>query len=99
MTQMMLNDYLKKIFPDPPDKERSTRATTVREKVMELTENGIGADLAKGTLWGAYNAVTELVDHYRRPNADDASGLKSMWFGSGERTKKKAFEEAVRMTN
>lgn len=99
MTQMMLDEYLKKIFPDPPDKERSTRAITVREKVAELTENGIGADLAKGTLWGAYNAVTELVDHYRRPNADDAAGLKSMWFGSGERTKKKAFEVALRMSN
>ena len=99
ITQSMLNEYLKKVFPDPPDKERSTRITTVREKVMELTENGIGADMAKGTLWGVYNAVTELIDHYRRANADDAAGLKSMWFGSGERIKKKAFQAAVGMMN
>jgi len=99
MTQTMLSDFLKKIFPDPPDKERSTRMTMVREKVVELTENGIGAEMAKGTLWGAYNAVTELIDHYRRTNADDMAGLKSMWFGSGERLKKKAFEVGVGMLN
>ena len=99
MTQTMLNDFLKKIFPDPPDKERSTRMTMVREKVVELTENGIGAEMAKGTLWGAYNAVTELIDHYRRTTADDMAGLKSMWFGSGERLKKKAFETAVGLLN
>lgn len=99
MTQMMLNDFLKNIFPNPPDKERSTRITAVRDKVVELTENGIGADMAKGTLWGAYNAVTELVDHYRKATSDDTAGLKSMWFGSGERLKKKAFEVALRMSN
>lgn len=99
MTQMMLDEYLKKIFPDPPDKEHSTRMITVREKVMELTENGIGAEMAKGTLWGAYNAVTELTDHYRRTNADDMAGLKSMWFGNGERIKKRAFEVAVGIMN
>ena len=90
---------LKKIFPDPPDKERSTRMTMVREKVVELTENGIGAEMAKGTLWGAYNAVTELIDHYRRTTADDMAGLKSMWFGSGERIKKGAFTAAMEMVN
>jgi hypothetical protein len=53
--------------------------------------------MAKGTLWGAYNAVTELVDHYRRPNADDTAGLKSMWFGSGESIKKQTFKLSVGM--
>ncbi len=99
ITPIMLTDYLKKVFPDPPNQEQSTRITILKDKVVELTENGIGAEMAKGTLWGAYNAVTELVDHFRRTTADDMAGLKSMWFGSGERLKKKAFEVAVGILN
>ena len=52
--------------------------------------------MSKGTLWGAYNAVTEYVDHYRLSNAKDNTRLTSMWFGSGERLKKQAFRERKR---
>jgi uncharacterized protein DUF932 len=53
--------------------------------------------MAKGTLWGAYNAVTEYVDHYRGARVDETQRLKSMWFGAGERIKKHAFRIAADM--
>ena len=66
---------------------------------------GMGANLAtaKGTAWGALNAVTEFVDH-QRPTRLTASGsfktegearLASQWFGSGLKLKDEALEKAL----
>jgi phage/plasmid-like protein (TIGR03299 family) len=94
-----LVEYVKSIFPAVHDSENRSRITQTREKVLELAETGRGAELSKGTVWGAYNAVTEFVDHYRLTSVTDAAGLKSMWFGSGERIKKQAFKVAVSLLN
>lgn len=94
-----LVEYVKTIFPAISDSENRSRITQTREKVLELAETGRGAELSKGTVWGAYNAVTEFVDHYRMTSVSDAAGLKSMWFGTGERIKKQAFKVAVGMLN
>lgn len=95
----VLTDYVKKVFPDPPTNGHPHRKSPVREKVFELAHVGKGTDLAPGTLWGAYNAVTEYVDYYRQLTADDSTRLKSMWFGSGEIIKKRAFQVAASMLN
>jgi phage/plasmid-like protein (TIGR03299 family) len=94
-----LNEYLARVFPDPPREGYPSRAPRIRENVRELIETGRGAEAAKGTLWGAYNAVAEYVDHYRIPKAGDSARLKSMWFGNGERIKKVAFRIAIGMLN
>lgn len=94
-----LVEYVKAIFPAISDSENRSRITQTREKVLELAETGRGAELSRGTVWGAYNAVTEFVDHYRLTSVTDAAGLKSMWFGSGERIKKQAFKVAVGLLN
>ena len=47
-------------------------------KLLELSETGRGADLVRGTLWGAYNSVIELADHtthYRTVEAREAAVL------------------------
>lgn len=95
MSDTSLTRYVEDIFPDIPNSERSSKRHIVREKVLELAESGVGSDMAKGTLWGAYNAVTEFVDHVRLNSKDNSVRLKSMWFGSGERIKKRAFEVAI----
>jgi Domain of unknown function (DUF932) len=48
-----------------------------------LYESALGQDLdtAKGTLWGAVNAVSYDVDHVRSVGAGDR--LDSAWFGTG----------------
>ena len=51
----------------------------------------------RGTLFGAFNAVTELVDHYSNQN-NASRQLKSMWFGgSGEQLKIRAYKLAESM--
>ena len=90
-----LTDYVEAVFPNRLESQDNSWMTKVRYKIVELAETGQGSEMAKGTLWGAYNAVTEYVDHYRGTKADDDQRLKSMWFGSGERIKKNAFRSAV----
>ena len=91
--------YVRAIFPEPQRLYPRSHTVKIHDKVIELAETGAGAESAKGTLWGVYNAVTEFVDHYRLTNANDSTRLTSMWFGSGERIKKQAFKVAVNMLN
>lgn len=76
------------------------------EKVLESWEFGPGADIdgVKGTVWGAYNAVTDWIDHGRgskRKGETDAQAhnrrLDQSWFGSGSRLRQKAFDAAMEM--
>lgn len=67
-----------------------------REGAKSLFEGmGTGMDTpaAKGTLWGAYNAVVETED-YRRTTRED-SWASSAMFGERAKAKKRAFEYAV----
>ena len=92
-----LTEYVKTVFPENPESKDRSWVKKVHDTVFELVESGEGVELSKGTLWGAYNAVTEYVDHYRNPKGDETQRLKSMWFGSGERIKKTAFMAAIAM--
>lgn len=58
---------------------------------------GTGMDLpaAKGTLWGAYNAVVETEDYRRGRNESQIA--ESILFGERAAAKKRAFEFAVKM--
>ena len=60
-------------------------------KVEELHETGVGHDIkgVRGTLWGAYNAVTEYVDHAR--TSEDLGYIVD---GGGAKLKQRAFEVA-----
>jgi phage/plasmid-like protein (TIGR03299 family) len=97
--QATLTEYVKTVFPENPESKDQSWVKKVHGKVFGLVESGQGAETAKGTLWGAYNAVTEYVDHYRGVRRDESQRLQSMWFGSGERIKKNAFRIATAMLN
>lgn len=62
--------------------------------------SGRGASLptAKGTAWGAVNAVTEYVDYYYPARSDD-NRLLSAWFGQGMRLKDKALALGLEYAN
>jgi hypothetical protein len=67
-----------------------------REGALTLFQgNGTGMDVpaAKGTLWGAYNAVVECED-YRRGRNDDQIA-ESVLFGERAAIKRRAFDYAV----
>lgn len=76
----------------------SARATNKRDELLMLIDTGYGhKDPAiKGTLWTAYNAATQLVDHARGERSDDTK-LGSLWFGAGAQFKEKALEVATRL--
>ena len=54
----------------------------------------------RGTLWAAYNGVTELIDH-RKARQHDADTtldrLNSIWFGRGAAIKERALRVAEQM--
>ena len=62
---------------------------------MALFKSARGQDLktAKGTLWGAVNAVTHYTDHVRA--AKSAERLDSAWFGLGASLKERVWERAI----
>jgi|ERR1051325_960182 phage/plasmid-like protein (TIGR03299 family) len=96
ITNKQLLDYVKALVPANPDAKFQTRNQNIREAILELHESGQGAEMARGTAWGIFNAATEYTDHVqssRNPNKQ----LSSMWFGSGEKLKLRAFALAKKM--
>ena len=75
------------------DEKKPSRAAT---RALALFEGaGIGAELesAKGTAWGALNAVTQLLD-WETARTNDAR-LANAWFGGGVNVKAKVAEELL----
>jgi phage/plasmid-like protein (TIGR03299 family) len=108
MTTERVGRYMGDVFPLP--KRRVNQGDRSYQNAISLTndlrltstrlfEEGRGNKLAgiRGTLWAAYNGVTELVDHhlaYR--NAEQR--MESVCFGDGEDTKSRAFNVALQFS-
>jgi phage/plasmid-like protein (TIGR03299 family) len=97
--------YLKSILPDPhrtEDEDAYSRRLAIvgqrRATTAWLFENGQGNQAAdvRGSLWAAYNGVTELADHYL-PIGRNGGWLESIWFGEAHCLKRRALEQATRM--
>jgi phage/plasmid-like protein (TIGR03299 family) len=107
-----LKVYLSEVFPDPKVNEKESEME--REKELNrvhqnrlnaevLFDQGAGNNVTgiSGTLWAAYNGVTELVDH--RVTAMNNSTvtmspsrrLNSIWFGEGRSVKVRAYQIAT----
>lgn len=61
----------------------------VEDKIVRSFHEGPGHDLAGETAWGAFNAVTDYLDHGVQGNQDKR--MSSSWFGNGARKRAKAF--------
>lgn len=96
-----LKTFVKIIFkPRKADTERTkAREEKMIETITRLFETGRGHDLksAAGTWWGAYNATTEYLTHERIK--DDDQRLHKLWFGSGHKLNKEAFDTAMAMAS
>jgi phage/plasmid-like protein (TIGR03299 family) len=90
VTDRELMQYVKALVPDNLEASSNTRTENIRKKILDIHESQPDAVMHRGTLFGAYNAVTELVDHFGS-SEDPSKRLKSMWFGGGEKMKLKAF--------
>lgn len=69
--------------------------SNVFPKIQQLFETGRGNNLrgVRGTMWAAYNAVTEYLAYERGANA--AVRLNESWFGSGHALNGRAFTAAL----
>jgi phage/plasmid-like protein (TIGR03299 family) len=93
--------YLTAVFPEPEAPASPQDAQRVRHDRQECErrfDQGPAQQLAgvKGTLWAAYNAVTEYADHGRSAYSGEQR-LRSIWFGRAEQIKSRAHREAINM--
>jgi phage/plasmid-like protein (TIGR03299 family) len=95
-TTEQLDKYFRALYPDP-EKGDPARAKATRMALFGIMEQGLGMDMpgVRGTAYGAYNAVTQFVDHHT--GTDMRRRLESSWWGDGSKLKIKAFDEAVKM--
>ena len=105
MDTARLTAYHEAVFPTPKRKANQSEPAYenavaivrgLRQSSLRLFEEGKGNEKTKvrGSLWAAYNGITELVDHHMNYR-DRWQRLDSLWFGEGERTKQRAFDEAA----
>ena len=96
LTQKVLTNYVTRSVTGELQKldDLTKPARRTVDRILELHETGRGSDLkgVRGTLWGAYNAVTEHIDHDRT-----AKGLAYMAVGRGAEIKQRAFSVAQDM--
>lgn len=102
-TQAQLDLYFKTLYPDPEADEDNGRAKQTRETLSRLFEEGIGRDMPgiKDTMWTAYNAVTEMLDHGRFRGKSDTeratNRLTSIWWGTAAKMKERAWDSALEL--
>lgn len=77
----------------PPLRDEFKRTALAVSEAYEVSPGSTMAS-AKGTWWGALNAVTYVVDHPRRASSEGSS-LYSAWFGNGANVKRRAMEKAL----
>lgn len=103
--------YFQVVYPDPPplpepvdepQAQRRLKQCAVskedRDECLNIFENGRFKNMRGArTMWGAYNAVTEYEDHFRRVRYGQRwsrSRLNSIWFGESRYRKLRAFKAA-----
>jgi hypothetical protein len=77
--------------------EMPTRSKNRVKEVSDLAYIGVGSDLAAGTWWSAYNAVTEFLSHKAGRNPDNR--YTSLWFGQNANLNKRALDLATQVAN
>jgi phage/plasmid-like protein (TIGR03299 family) len=108
MNTDLLGRYLGEVFPllkrrtnqrDRSYQEAIARTNHLRQTSERLFIEGQGnrQPAIKGTLWAAYNGVTELVDHHLA-YANAEKRMEAICFGDGERTKQIAFDVALKFS-
>jgi phage/plasmid-like protein (TIGR03299 family) len=97
INQADLTKYVKRVLKVEDEKEISTRTTNAIAQIVGLGESGRGNTLpsVSGTLWTAYNGVTEWLSYQRGRSQD--SRLNSLWFGDSANLNKHALETALQM--
>lgn len=98
-----LENYINIVFELNPlgDERAQSRAKKMQETITKLFENGAGSSLksAKGTMWGAYNSVTEYLTHdsgSQNAETGASSRLFNNWFGTLKTKNEQAYAYAMK---
>lgn len=93
VSRMDVRRYVTQLFN--ANDEPSTRMRNILDDCCKLFEIGKGNDLpgVRGTVWAAYNGVTEYLGTLRAGSDDNR--LNSLWFGDSARMNKRALELAL----
>jgi len=91
-----LTQYLTQVYPDPKEPDEIELVRRDREWSEFFFDLGRGNRMpgVAGSLWAAFNGVTEWLDH-RRGRQNENQRLNSVWFGESARIKNRAFDLAV----
>jgi phage/plasmid-like protein (TIGR03299 family) len=93
-----ISDYINALFPigekaEKQDKEFSKPG----KRIFEVIETQPGANLAPGTFWNLFNAVTFATDHVLGNSVD--TRLQSAWYGANAAKKQEAMKLALEMAS
>lgn len=95
-----LKEYTGYVFSkwaDTDDDEQTESAGgRVYNRILENFESGQGADLSRGTYWGAFNAVTEYLTHQRGRGTSEARFTDLQW-GAGAGLNTRAMDGAMQL--
>lgn len=85
------------VLPDEEDGKKHDPCARLVDNIIPLFETGRGNDMpgVRGTMWAAYNAITEYISHERGRNQDNR--VDSVWFGDGAKVAQRALDVAVKM--
>lgn len=97
-----LKKYVREVFEPKVSLEQNAELTNATlenlcDRIVPLFETGRGAELkgVKGTAWGAYNAVTELLTWVKGRNND--TRMENVWFGESAKRAQRAYNLALKM--
>jgi phage/plasmid-like protein (TIGR03299 family) len=84
-------------FSENRKEERADKIAATQDKIIQLFETGAGSDLpeAKGTVYGAYQAVNSFLNHNRTIALEKR--LPSLVWGHRSVTDKKALQLALKL--
>ena len=88
-----IQKYVCDVLQVPHDPEQPPRAL---DNIVQLFDADRGQDnkAIRGTLWAAYNGITEWVDHER---GRDSTRIHAAWYGEGMRIKQRAMTVATEL--
>jgi hypothetical protein len=91
-----LTEYLATVYPDAKESEKMELVQRDRSWSEYFFDQGKGNRLpgVAGSLWAAFNGVTEWVDH-RKSRQNENQRLVSSWFGGAYQIKARAYGIAV----
>lgn len=100
MIEDRLDHYLQAVLPRTAEQKKKGTTPPRWDHLKEVFETSSDLQMpgVRGTLWGAYNAITRFEDYKETPHEKlPEARLERTWFGSSANVKLKALEEAKKL--